>query len=331
MYEHFYGLKENPFNVTPNPEYIYLGENHKEALAQLLYGVREKKGFIVITGEVGTGKTTLIHYLLEKMDGNSHTKTAFLFNPKLTVNDFIQYILNDLGVSVQGQTKGEYLHNLHQYLLNAYRKDERVVLIVDEAHGLNPELLEEIRLLSNLETSRSKLLQIVLVGQPELDRTLSRSEFRQLRQRINLRYYLPPLPEKETKEYIEKRLRIAGARTSLFTDKAIKEIYMKSGGIPRLINILCDNALLNGYALDKKVVDERSIKEAAKDLKLGKKSLRILIPLLSGIAIAVGILFLIHLQKGGYLSPAYDGVLRAFQYLRGIVIDEFHYLFNWAK
>lgn len=331
MYETFYGLKENPFNVTPNPEYIYLGENHKEALAQLLYGVREKKGFIVITGEVGTGKTTLIHYLLDKMDGNSHTRTAFLFNPKLTVNDFIQYILEDLGVKVQGHTKGEYLHNLHRYLLNAYRKDERVVLIVDEAHGLNPELLEEIRLLSNLETSKSKLLQIVLVGQPELDRTLSREEFRQLRQRINLRYHLPPLSEKETKEYIEKRLRIAGARDPLFTDKAIKEIYMKSGGIPRLINILCDNALLNGYALDKKVVDERSVKEVAKDLKLGKNYRRIWIRLFLCIAIAAGILFIIHLQKGGYLLPIYKGVLRASQYLGGVAIDEFHYLFNWFK
>jgi len=331
MYETYYGLKENPFNVTPNPAYIYLGENHKEALAQLLYGVREKKGFIVITGEVGTGKTTLIHYLLDKMDGNSHTKTAFLFNPKLTVNDFIQYILKDLGVRVQGETKGEYLHNLHRYLLNAYRKDERVVLIVDEAHGLSPELLEEIRLLSNLETARSKLLQIVLVGQPELDRTLSREEFRQLRQRINLRYHLPPLSEKETKEYIEKRLRIAGAQNPLFTGKAIKEIYMKSGGIPRLINILCDNALLNGYALDQKIVDARSVKEIAKDLKLEKKYRRIWIRVLFCIAIAVGILFLIHLQKGGYLLLIYKGVLRAFEYLGEIVIDEFHYLFNWVK
>jgi general secretion pathway protein A len=331
MYEHFYGLKENPFNVTPNPEYIYLGENHKEALAQLLYGVREKKGFIVITGEVGTGKTTLIHYLLDKLDGNSHTKTAFLFNPKLTVDDFIQYILKDLGLRVQGQTKGEYLHNLHRYLLNAYSKDERVILIVDEAHGLNPELLEEIRLLSNLETSKSKLLQIVLVGQTELDKTLSQPEFRQLRQRINLRYHLPPLSEKETKEYIEKRLRIAGAQNPLFTEGAIEEIYIKSGGIPRLINILCDNALLNGYALDQKIVDARSVREIAKDLKLGKKHRRIWIRVLFCVAIAAGILLLIHLQKGGYLLPIYEGVLRAFQYLGGIVIDEFHYLFNWVK
>lgn len=331
MYESFYGLKENPFNVTPNPEFIYLGENHREALAQLLYGVRERKGFIVITGEVGTGKTTLVHYLLEKMDGNGHTRTAFLFNPRLEVNDFIQYILKDLGVRVQGETKGEYLHNLHRYLLNAYRKDERVVLIVDEAHGLDPELLEEIRLLSNLETSKSKLIQIILIGQPELDRTLSRPEFRQLRQRINLRYYLPPLSEKETREYIEKRLRIAGAKESPFTDKAIKEIYMWSGGIPRLINILCDNALLNGFALDQKKVDERSVKEVAKDLKLGKKSRRVWIRLLSGIAIAVCILIFIHLYKSGYLLPLYNGVLRGFQYLRGILIDEVKFLLNWVK
>lgn len=332
MYELYYGLKENPFTVTPNPEYIYLGENHREALAQLLYGVREKKGFIVITGEVGTGKTTLVHYLLEKLDGNGRTKTAFLFNPRLSVKDFIQYILKDLGVRVQGQTKGEHLHNLHRYLLNAYGKDERVVLIVDEAHALDPELLEEIRLLSNLETSKSKLLQIVLLGQPELDRTLSRPEFRQLRQRINLRYSLPPLSEKETREYIEKRLRIAGAKESPFTDRAIEEVYTKSGGIPRLINILCDNALLNGFALNHKKVDERSIKEVAKDLKLGKGSRRIFwTQLISGIAIAIGILILVHLHKSGYLLPLYHGVLRGFQYLKGVLASEFQYLFHWVK
>jgi len=297
MYERFYGLKENPFNVTPNPEYVYLGENHREALAQLLYGVRERKGFIVITGEVGTGKTTLIHYLLEKMNG-SHTRTAFLFNPKLTVDDFIQYILKDLGVRVQGRTKGEYLHNLHRYLLQAYQRDERVVLIVDEAQGLKPELLEEIRLLSNLETSRSKLIQIVLLGQPELDRTLSQAGFRQLRQRINLRYRLSPLSEKETREYIGKRLKIAGAKEPLFTEKAIKEIYLKSGGIPRLINILCDNALLNGYALDQRRVDKRSVKEAAKDLKLRKRPYGVLMLLVVAVSITVGVLLFVYLQWG---------------------------------
>jgi general secretion pathway protein A len=319
MYENFYGLKENPFNVTPNPEYIYLGEDHREALAQLLYGVKEKKGFVVITGDVGAGKTTLIHYLLEKLDGNGHTRTAFLFNPKLTVNDFIQYILKDLGVRFQGQTKGEYLHTLHRYLLNAFRRDEKVVLIVDEAHGLNPELLEEIRLLSNLETSKSKLLQIVLVGQTELDKTLSQPEFRQLKQRINLRYHLPPLSEKETREYIEKRLRIAGAKGPIFTEKAMKEIYIKSGGIPRLINILCDNALLNGYALDQKLVDEKSVREVAKDLRVTKKPHRILIWSLICLSIAFGILLFVYLQKGGHLIPLYKEALRGFQYIKEIL------------
>ena len=323
MYEQFYGLKENPFNVTPNPDYIYLGENHKEALAQLLYGVRKKKGFIVITGEVGTGKTTLIHYLLDKLDGNDHTKTAFLFNPKLTVNDFIQYILRDLGVRVQGQTKGEYLHHLHRYLLNVYRKDERVVLIVDEAQGLKPELLEEIRLLSNLETSRSKLLQIVLVGQPELDKTLSQPEFRQLRQRINLRYHLTPLSEKETREYIEKRLKIAGAKEPIFTEKAIKEVYRRSGGIPRLINILCDNALLNSYALDKQRVDEKSIREVSADLKLKLKSRQLWRQVLLGLTIVAGVIGLVYLNHKGYLLSLY------FESLKRILVDEWKHFPNF--
>jgi general secretion pathway protein A len=301
MYEQFYGLKENPFNVTPNPEYIYLGEHHREALAQLFYGVRERKGFIVITGEVGTGKTTLIHYLLDKMSGN-HTKTALLFNPKLSIDDFIQYILKDLGVRVQGKTKGEYLHNLHRYLLHAYQREERVLLIVDEAQGLKPELLEEIRLLSNLETSRSKLLQIVLLGQPELDKTLSQPGFRQLRQRINLRYHLAPLSQKETKEYIGKRLRIAGAKTPIFTEKALRQIYLRSGGVPRLINILCDNALLNGYALDQKMVNDRSVKEVSKDLYLKEKSRRYWILVLLSVSVAVGLLVVAYLQKR-YLLP----------------------------
>jgi general secretion pathway protein A len=249
---------------------------------------------------VGTGKTTLIRYLLDRMNGN-HTKTAFLFNPKLAVDDFIQYILKDLGVRVQGKTKGEHLHNLHRYLLHAYQRDERVILIVDEAQGLKPELLEEIRLLSNLETSKSKLLQIVLLGQPELDKTLSQPGFRQLRQRINLRYHLPPLSEKETREYIGKRLRIAGAKEPIFTEKAIKQIYLKSGGIPRLINILCDNALLNGYALDQKRVSERSVKEVAKDLYLKKKSRRIWILVFITISIGIGIALFIYLQKSARL------------------------------
>jgi general secretion pathway protein A len=269
MYESFYGLKENPFKVTPDPQYVYFGENHREALAQLLYGVQEKKGFIVLTGEVGTGKTTLVHYLLDKLNhGSTQTKTAFLFNPKLTVNDFIEYILKDLGIQVQGGSKGDHLHLLHESLINSYKNGERVVLIIDEAQGLNPALLEEIRLLSNLETSKSKLLQIIMVGQPELDRTLSQQGFRQLRQRVNMRFHLPALSERETKEYIEKRVRVAGGKDAIFSKNAHKEIYLRSKGTPRLINILCDNALLTGYAADEKIVDNNTVREAARDLHL---------------------------------------------------------------
>ena len=307
MYESFYGFKENPFNLTPDPQFIYLGENHREALAQLIYGVREKKGFIVLTGEVGTGKTTVVRCFLATLNGGSNnTKAAFLFNPKLSVNDFIQYILRDLGVTTQGGTKGEHLHTLSEFLIDAYKKDEKVVLVVDEAQGLNPALLEEIRLLSNLETSKSKLLQIVLVGQPELNQTLSRPNFRQIRQRINLRHHLPPLTEKETSEYIEKRLKIAGRKDPIFTKKAVKEIYRRTGGIPRLINVLCDNSLLVGYALDRKLINEKIIRESAKDLKLREKPPAIWKWIIPGIAIIGGLLTYILIEGSRFIGQLYQ-------------------------
>lgn len=306
MYENYYGFKENPFNLTPDPQFIYLGENHREALAQLIYGVREKKGFIVLTGEVGTGKTTIIRCFLETLNGNDNTRVALLFNPKLTVNDFIQYILRDMGLTIQGTTKGEHLHRLSEYLIDAYKKDEKVVLIVDEAQGLNPALLEEIRLLSNLETSKSKLLQIVLVGQPELNQILSRPNFRQIRQRINLRHHLPPLTEKETSEYIAKRLKIAGRKEPLFTKKAVREIYRKTGGVPRLINVLCDNSLLSGYASDKNKIDAKIVRESAKDLKLGEKSLATWKWVIPGIAIIGGFLSYTLMQGNGVFSQLYQ-------------------------
>ena len=317
MYESFYGLKENPFNVTPDPQYVYFGENQREALAQLLYGVQERKGFIVLTGEVGTGKTTLIHYLLDKLNhGSTQTKTAFLFNPKLTVHDFIEYILKDLGIPVQGGTKGDHLHLLHDSLVKSYGKGEKVVLIIDEAQGLNPALLEEIRLLSNLETSKSKLLQIIMVGQPELDKTLSQHGFRQLRQRVNMRYNLSPLSETEMREYIEKRVRIAGGRESIFTKSAMKEIYRRSKGIPRLINILCDNALLTGYGADQKVVGGKIVKEVAKDLHLKEKGLN---PRywysIAGLGI-IAILILVGYKAGWSYKSFIYGLINIFQWIK---------------
>jgi len=250
-----------------------------------------------MTGEVGTGKTTLIHYLLNKLSGVEHTKTAFLFNPKLPVNDFFAYILKDLGVNGHGSTKGDYVHALYQELLQAYQKGQRVVLFVDEAQGLSPELLEEIRLLSNLETGTSKLLQIVLIGQPELNKTLLKPEFRQLRQRINLRYHLQPLSEKETKEYIQKSLRIAGAKRSVFTKQAIKEIYRYSGGMPRMINILCDNSLLGGYSSNRRIIDKKLVKEAAKELQLTKGFLETRGWILLAILVVGGLLSFILLRE----------------------------------
>jgi len=283
--------------MTPDPHFIYLGKNHQEALSRLIYGIWQKKGFIAMTGEVGTGKTTLIHYLLNKLSGVEHTKTAFLFNPKLPVNDFFAYILKDLGVNGHGNTKGDYIHALYQELLQAYKKGQRVVLFVDEAQGLSPELLEEIRLLSNLETGKSKLLQIVLIGQPELNKTLLKPEFRQIRQRINLRYHLQPLSEKETKEYIEKSLRIAGAKRSAFTKQAIKEIYRYSGGMPRMINILCDNSLLGGYSSNRKIIDKKLVKEAAKELQLTKSFLQTWSWILLAIFVIGGFVSFILLSK----------------------------------
>jgi general secretion pathway protein A len=330
MYESYYGLKENPFSVTPDPKYIYLGENHQEALAHLLYGVKERKGFVVITGEVGSGKTTLIHYLLNRFNGNGNTKTAYLFNPKLEANDFIQYILKDLGVEVNGGTKSGNLHSLYRYLLKAYENNEKVILIVDEAQGLNPEVLEEIRLLSNFETSKSKLLQIILVGQPELKKTLSQFSLRQLRQRINMRYHLNPLSKKETKEYIEKRLRTAGAKERLFTEKAIKEIYRRSKGTPRIINILCDNSLLNGYALDQKNVDEKSVREAAKDLSL-KSFPRLWTCICIFFCIVGVVLIFLLLQKSGLLLPLYKGILQGLQNIGNAAINGSQNVLNFFK
>ena len=211
MYEQFYGLKEKPFEITPDPRFLYMSEQHREAYAHLTYALNESKGFTVITGEVGTGKTTLIQMLLSRLDG--HTRTAHLFNPKLSTRDFLKYICNDLGLKTEGlTTKGELLTLLHSFLLECYARKERVVLIVDEAQTLSPKLLEEVRLLTNLETPKSKLLQVILMGQPELDKILADQRFRQLKQRISVRYHLKPLNRGETREYIEKRLKVAGAR-----------------------------------------------------------------------------------------------------------------------
>ena len=266
MYERFYCLNEKPFNATPNPKFLYLGEHHKEALANLIYGVHERKGFIVLTGEVGAGKTTLIRTLLERLGDN--VRTALIFNPNLTIDDLFLTILDEFGLERECKTKVDFLSTLNDFLIECLERNENVLLIFDEAQNLSPTLLEEIRLLLNLETSNEKLLQIILSGQPELNQKLELKELRQLKQRIGIRYHIPPLTKKETKDYIKSRLKIAGAKDfSIFSDKAIDQIYGYAKGTPRLTNIICDNALLAGYAMNQGNIGPGIIKECINDLK----------------------------------------------------------------
>jgi general secretion pathway protein A len=266
MYNQFYNLKEKPFEITPDPRFLYLSESHREGLAHLIYAVNERKGFTVITGEVGTGKTVLVQTLLSKLNGK--TRTAYLFNPKLGPTDFLNYICEDLGLKGLRRYKGQHLNILHSFLLNCYALNENVILIIDEAQNLDPQLLEEVRLLTNLETPKSKLLQVILIGQPELDEMLSRYECRQLKQRVSLRFHVRSLSKEETKEYIKHRLKKAGGvDTDLFAPKALDRIYRYSKGIPRLINIVCDNALLIGYAIDQKIIGDKIIQEVIENLE----------------------------------------------------------------
>ena len=269
MYTKFYNLNEEPFNLTPDPKFLYLGESHKKALTLLTYGVKKRKGFMVMTGEVGTGKTTLLHALLRNLDEN--TKTVFIFNPMLGARGFFKFVCFDLGIQVKNQTKADCLLEIYQFLVDSNKANRTVVIIVDEAHDLTLSLLEEIRLLSNFETAKDKLIQIILVGQPELNVTLNLPECYQLKQRIGLWFYINPLNQNETGEYIRSRLYEAGLETSCFTQQAIDEIFRYSKGIPRLINILCDKSLIIGYTIDKKRIDKKITEEAINDLEAGQR------------------------------------------------------------
>lgn len=267
MYRPFYGLLRSPFEMTPDPAFLYLGEAHREGLATLVYGVRARKGFVLLTGEVGTGKTTLLHALLSQLDAN--TTAAFLFNPKLEPLDFFRVLFDEFGIEEPCRTKADYLLALNRFLIARLEKGLPTLLIVDEAQNLSPEMLEEIRLLSNLETPTSKLIQIMLVGQPELNEMLRRPDLRQLRQRIVLRHHLRPFDEKETAAYVEERLRLAGYTGSgIFDRGALREIHEVTGGIPRLMNIVCDGALLLGFGRELPVIGRAQIREVAQDLEL---------------------------------------------------------------
>jgi general secretion pathway protein A len=272
MYEKFYGLTRSPFELSPDPRFLFPTPSHNEALAILSYGVLRQKGFVVVTGEVGTGKTLLLRYLLE-LFGRNNVASAFLYNPRLSVPDFLFYMLTDLRVPLVGRTKGEMLSHLNDYLLMRSRRGAITAIIVDEAHLLNWELMEEIRLLTNLETSQRKLVQLVLVGQPELDQKLDSPELRQLKQRISFRCQLKALTFTELNGYIRRRLELAGANShakTIFPDESIAMIYHFSRGIPRVINNLCENSLISGYGKQTTVITAELVEEVASDLRLNQ-------------------------------------------------------------
>jgi type II secretory pathway predicted ATPase ExeA len=269
VYSSYFGLNEAPFNITPDPSFLYFSTSHREGLAQLTYGINARRGFIVLTGEVGTGKTTLIQTLLSQL--TESTQTALIFSSITSSLDLLRYVCEEFKlIEPMREVKDahDYICLLNDFLLEKYRGGENAALIIDEAQNLSADVLESIRLLSNFETTKDKLLQILLVGQPELNERLNTPQLRQLKQRVTLRHHLRPLTLNECQEYVASRLQHAGGNPSIFAPKAVEGIHHYSGGIPRLINVLCDNAMINAYALDQKEVEPAVVQEVAEDLSL---------------------------------------------------------------
>jgi len=270
MYLQFFGLREAPFSPTPDPKFLFQSTRHREGLAQLLYGVRERKGFTVLTGEIGTGKTTLLRTMLSKLDRDTHV--AYIHNSALGIEGLLEYMLQDWGVKSTGATHAQRLFELNEFLIDHHRQDLSPVLVIDEAQNLSSPTLEAVRLLSNFETSSQKLMQILLVGQPELRDKLNSPELRQLKQRVGLRCHIAPLSPEETRLYIRHRLRVAGASDAgLFTDAAIQRITEYSQGIPRVVNIVCDHCLLSGFADSKRRIDTGVVDETIDYLEEGER------------------------------------------------------------
>jgi general secretion pathway protein A len=269
MYKRFYNLQRNPFEITPDPSFLFATKRHNEALAALYYGVRRRKGFVVMTGEVGTGKTLLVRCLLQVLH-RANVAYAYVFNPRLSPMEFLQYIAGDFRLPTAGKSKSELLLDLSSYVIGRHQKNFTTVLVVDEAHHLSSEVLEEIRLLTNLETPEHKLLQILLVGQPELDEKLDSMDLRQLKQRIALRSHLSALNLEETRGYIYCRLQLAGNTNpgQLFPMETILELHRQSRGFPRLLNTLSENALIHGYAKQVHTIPPEIIEEIAADFRL---------------------------------------------------------------
>ncbi len=310
MYLDFHGFREKPFNLTPDPRFVFLSKNHKEAFAHLLYGINNRAGFILLTGEVGTGKTTVLRALLGQLDPDHH-RTALIFNPCLSPAELLQNINREFGIPANTSNSSSFLDHLNQFLLQQNAEGRTVVLVIDEAQDLEAPVLEQIRLISNLETDREKLIQIVLSGQPELLKILKRNEMRQLSQRITVRYHLQPMDFEDTVHYINHRLEVAGGRGAvIFSNGALKRIYRYSRGLPRLINAACDRALLTGYTRDTSRISLRIAAAGVKDIRRStasaiQKRRFILIPTFAVLAalFAAGIYFLRDDLIGRFSPP----------------------------
>ena len=264
MYFKYYGFKEAPFNMTPNSRFFYQSAKHTEALSTLIYAIEERKGFVVITGDIGSGKTTVCRTLLNRLD--STTRTALITNTHISGKDLLTTILEELEVEFQTGSKAKLLYQLNEYLIEQLRNDSNVVLIIDEAQNLKPTVLEEVRMLSNLETEHEKLIQIIFLGQPELKKKLALARLEQLRQRIAVYYHLTPLTEEETKKYILHRLKIASeSDKQYFTNDALDLICQYSKGVPRIVNQLADSALLNGFIYEKEIIDKKLMQEVVNE------------------------------------------------------------------
>jgi general secretion pathway protein A len=271
VYTRFFGLNEKPFSITPDPRYLYMSRRHADALAHLLYGISESGGFIQLTGEVGTGKTTLVRSMLERLP--EQADVAVVLNPQLSTLEFLQTICEELGLALPAEISTKALiDSLNWHLLEAHARGRRTVVIVDEAQNLSTDVLEQVRLLTNLETAKQKLLQIILIGQPELRELLDRTDMRQLAQRITGRYHLEPLSREETGGYIQHRIKVAGGQNEAFTHKATQEIYRLSGGVPRLVNVIADRALLAAYTRETRVVNPALVRRAGAEVT-GKREL----------------------------------------------------------
>lgn len=273
MYKTYFGLKANPFNPNPDPRFLFLTGATREALAALAYGIRNRKGFLLLTGEVGTGKTTLINRLLEWLS-EEKVATAFIFNSRLNEGEFFDFVLNDFGIQCESRDKSQRLIRLNQWLIDRYRERRGAVLIVDEAQNLSNDVLEEIRLLTNMETTQEKLLQIVLSGQPELEEKLRDPSLRQLRQRITIRCSTAPLSREETQSYVTERLRVAGANgVPVFSVEAVDAVYKHSQGIPRIANLLCEHSLINAFVDQVRPIPARIVEEVSREFEFQKVSL----------------------------------------------------------